>query len=155
MPRIRVGIKTTFGEIEVSGETAEEILEALEEIDEGFLREVDNRISSLMVNRARDSLRGIVEMRGDGPIIVTKKRLTHYEAIGLILYSMRDHQASSGEIKRCLAASGRKVTVPARLHEMRRRGYIFKPAERSPIYKLSTKGVKWIEEEVLPQLRKR
>ena len=69
---------------------------ALEEIDEGFLREVDNRISSLMTNRARDSLRGIVEMRGDGPIIVTKKRLTHYEAIGLILYSMKDHRHRAG-----------------------------------------------------------
>jgi hypothetical protein len=155
LPRIRVGIKTAFGEIEVSGETAEEVLEALEEIDESFLMIVDERVSSLMMNRARDSLKGIIEIRGDGPIITTKKRLTHYEAIGLILYSMKDHQASSGEIKRCLAASGRKVTVPARLHEMRRRGYIFKPAERSPIYKLSTKGVKWIEEEVLPQLTKR
>jgi len=154
MPRIKVSIKTAFGEVEIRGETAGEVLEALEEVDEGFLRRVDERVSSLMTNRARDNLRDVIEVRRDGPIIITKKRLTHYEAIGLILYSMKDHQASSGEIKRRLTASGRRVTVPARLHEMRKRGYIFKPSEGSPIYKLSTKGVKWIEEEVLPQLKK-
>ncbi len=93
-------------------------------------------------------------MGRDGPIIVTKKKLSHYEAIGLVLYSTRDHQASSRELSRRLSASGKKVTVPARLNEMRKRGHIFKPIDKSPYYKLSIKGVKWIEDEILPPLKK-
>ena len=62
---------------------------------------------------------------------------------------------SSGTITKRLAASGKKVTVPARLHEMRKRGHIFKPVDRAPYYKLSTRGVKWIEEEILPPLKKK
>ena len=33
--------------------------------------------------------------------------------------------------------------------------HIFKPVDRAPYYKLSTKGAKWIEEEVLPPLKKK
>lgn len=154
MARIKLGIKTPFGSIEVSGETTLEVLDALETLDQEFLAEVNGRVSALLATQAKDNLKGIVDMGRDGPVIVTKKKLSHYAAIGLILYSMKDHQSSSRELKRRLAASGKKVTVPARLHEMRKRGHIFKPVEKAPYYKLSTKGVKWIEEEVLPQLKK-
>ena len=155
MPRITLAIKTPFGEIMVGGETPQEVLDALRGLDQAFVGEVNERISELLATQAKDDLKGIVEIRRDGPVIVTKERLSHYEAIGLILYSVKDHQASSREITGRLAASGKKVTVPARLHEMRRRGHIFKPVDRAPYYKLSTKGVKWIEEEVIPPLRKK
>jgi len=155
MARIRLGIKTPFGEIEVSGETASDVLDALAKLDQEFLIEINERVSALLATQARDDLKGIVEVGRDGPVIVTKKKLSHYEAIGLILYITKDHLSSSRELKRRLAASGKKVTVPARLHEMRRRGHIFKPVEKAPLYKLSTKGVKWIEEEVLPKLKKK
>jgi hypothetical protein len=154
MTKVKIGIKTTFGEIEVCGETSSEVLMALEELDSGFLADVNKAVSSLLATQARDDLKGIVEVGRDGPVIVTKKKLSHYEAIGLILYGTKDNQSSSRELKRRLAASGKKVTVPARLHEMRRRGHIFKPVEKAPFYKLSTKGVKWIEEEVIPHLKK-
>ena len=154
MTKIKIGIKTTFGEIEVCGETSSEVLMALEELDSGFLADVNKAVSSLLATQARDDLKGIVEVGRDGPVIVTKKKLSHYEAIGLILYGTKDNQSSSRELKRRLAASGKKVTVPARLHEMRRRGHIFKPVEKAPYYKLSTKGVKWIEEEVIPHIKK-
>ncbi|MFQ6052790.1 MAG: hypothetical protein ACE5OO_00990 [Candidatus Bathyarchaeia archaeon] len=155
MARIKLGIKTPFGEIEVSGETTSEILDALSRLDQEFVVEVNEKVSALLATQAKDELKGIVEVGRDGPIIVTKKRLSHYEAIGLILYSMRDHQASSRLITRRLVASGKKVTVPARIHEMRKRGHIFKPLDKAPFYKLSTKGAKWIEEEVLPKLKKK
>jgi hypothetical protein len=155
MPRITLAIKTPFGEIMVGGETPQEVLDALRGLDQAFVGEVNERISELLATQAKDDLKGIVEIGRDGPVIVTKERLSHYEAIGLILYSVKDHQASSREITGRLAASGKKVTVPARLHEMRRRGHIFKPVDRAPYYKLSTKGVKWIEEEVIPPLRKK
>jgi len=155
MTRIKLGIRTPFGEIEVSGETTSEVLNALETLDQEFLAEVNNRVSALLAKQARDNLKGIVDVGREGPVIVTKKKLSHYAAIGLILYSLKEHQASSRELKKRLAASGKKVTVPARLHEMRKRGHIFKPVAKAPYYKLSTKGVKWIEEEVLPPLTKK
>jgi len=154
MPRIRLGIKTPFGEIEVSGEDPLEVLSALEKIDPSFIAEVNERASELLAMQAKDDLKGIIDMSRDGPVIVTKKRVSHYEAIGLVLYGVKDHQLSSRDLRRRLAASGKKVTVPARLHEMRRRGHIFKPVDKAPFYKLSTKGVKWIEEEVIPKLKK-
>ena len=155
MARITLAIKTPFGEIRVSGDSPEEVLDALHGLDQVFVKEVNERVSDILATQAKDELKGIVEDGRDGPIIVTKKRLSHYAAIGLILYSMRDHQASSRDISRRLSASGKKVTVPARLHEMRKRGHIFKPVDRAPYYKLSTKGVKWIEEEVIPPLKKK
>lgn len=155
MPRITLSIRTPFGEVMVSGETPSEVLDALEGLDQGFMGEVNERVSDLLATQAKDNLKGVVEIGRDGPVLITKTKVSHYEAIGLILYCIRDHQASSREITTRLSASGKKVTVPARLHEMRRRGHIFKPVDRAPYYKLSTKGVKWIEEEVLPKVKKK
>jgi hypothetical protein len=154
MARITCAIKTPFGEIRVSGESPDEVLKALQDIDQVFVRDVNEKVSDILTTQAKDDLKGIVEVGRDGPIIVTKKKLSHYECIGLVLYSMRDHQSSSRGISKRLSASGKKVTVPARLHEMRKRGHIFKPVDKAPYYKLSTKGVKWIEEEVVPPLKK-
>ena len=155
MPKIILAIKTPFGEIRVSGETPSELLETIDSLDKGFVGEVNEKISNLLSTQTKDNLKGIIEIERNGPVIVTKKRLSHYGAIGLILYGMRNHQASSREIQGRLSASGKKVTVPARLHEMRKRGHIFKPVDRAPYYKLSSKGVKWIEEDILPELRKK
>lgn len=155
MARITLSIKTPFGEILVSGESTSELLNAINELDYEFVAEVNNRVSDLLVSQAKDDLKGIVEIGNEGPVIVTKNKLSHYESIGLILYCIRDHQASSREIRNRLTASGKKVTVPARLHEMRKRGHIFKPSDRAPYYKLSSKGVKWIEEDVVPSIKKK
>lgn len=155
MARIVLAIRTPFGEIRVCGESPSEILETLDELDQEFVAEVNEKISTFLTSQAKDDLKGIVEIRKDGPVLVTKKKLSHYACIGLILYCTREHQSSSREISKRLTASGKKVTVPARLHEMRRRGHIFKPVDRAPFYKLSAKGVKWIEEEVLPPLKKK
>jgi len=154
MARITLAIKTPFGEIRVSGESPEEVLLALDGLDQDFMSGISMRVSDLLVSQAKDNLKGVVEVGSDGPIIVYKDKLSHYASIGLILYALRDHQASSRDITKRLAASGKKVTVPARLHEMRGRGHIFKPVDRAPYHKLTTKGVKWIEEEVLPPLKK-
>ena len=154
MARITCAIKTPFGEIRVSGESPDEVLDALQDIDQVFVKEVNEKVSDILTTQAKDDLKGLVEVGRDGPIIVTKKKLSHYECIGLVLYSVRDHQSSSRDISKRLSASGKKVTVPARLHEMRKRGHIFKPVDKAPYYKLTTKGVKWIEEDVIPPLKK-
>ena len=155
MARITCAIKTPFGEIRVSGESPDEVLDALQNIDQVFVKEVNEKVSDILTTQAKDDLKGIVEVGRDGPIIVTKEKLSHYECIGLVLYSLRDHQSSSRGISKRLSASGKKVTVPARLHEMRKRGHIFKPVDKAPYYKLTTKGVKWIEEDVIPPLKKK
>ena len=155
MARITCAIKTPFGEIRVSGESPEEVLDALQDIDQVFVKEVNEKVSDILTTQAKDDLKGLVEVGRDGPIIVTKEKLSHYECIGLVLYSLRDHQSSSRGISKRLSASGKKVTVPARLHEMRKRGHIFKPVDKAPYYKLTTKGVKWIEEDVIPPLKKK
>ncbi|TEU08288.1 hypothetical protein E3J20_08890 [Candidatus Bathyarchaeota archaeon] len=154
MARITCAIKTPFGEIRVSGESPDEVLDALQDIDQVFVKKVNEKVSDILTTQAKDDLKGIVEVGRDGPIIVTKEKLSHYECIGLVLYSLRDHQSSSRGILKRLSASGKKVTVPARLHEMRKRGHIFKPVDKAPYYKLTTKGVKWIEEDVIPPLKK-
>jgi hypothetical protein len=154
MARITCAIKTPFGEIRVSGESPDEVLDALQGLDQVFVQEVNEKVSDILTTQAKDDLKGLVEVGRDGPIIVTKKKLSHYECIGLVLYSVRDHQSSSRGISKRLSASGKKVTVPARLHEMRKRGHIFKPVDKAPYYKLTTKGVKWIEEDVIPPLKK-
>jgi hypothetical protein len=153
MARITCAIKTPFGEIRVSGESPDEVLDALQDIDQVFVKEINEKVSDILTTQAKDDLKGIVEVGRDGPIIVTKEKLSHYECIGLVLYSLRDHQSSSRGISKRLSASGKKVTVPARLHEMRKRGHIFKPVDKAPYYKLTTKGVKWIEEDVIPPLK--
>jgi hypothetical protein len=154
MNQISILIKTSFGEIQIIGDSKSEILDALEDLNQEFIAELNEKISRLIETQAKDDLKGIIDIGRDGPVIVSKKRLTHYEAIGLILYCMRDQQGSSRQISKRLTASGKKVTVPARLHEMRKRGHVFKPVERAPYYKLSTKGVKWIEEELIPSIKK-
>jgi len=153
MARITCAIKTPFGEIRVSGESPDEVLDALQDIDQVFVKKVNEKVSDILTTQAKDDLKGIVEVGRDGPIIVTREKLSHYECIGLVLYSLRDHQSSSRGISKRLSASGKKVTVPARLHEMRKRGHIFKPVDKAPYYKLTTKGVKWIEEDVIPPLK--
>ncbi len=149
-----MNIKAPLFELEIEGASTSEILEALRGLDRGFLEEVKEAISSFMEESRDEGLREIVEVRYDGPLIITKKDLSHYEAIGLVLYCSRDHQATSRQINNRLAASGKKVTVPARLNEMVRKGLVFRPEERGSFYKLSTKGLKWMEEEVLPRIRR-
>jgi len=154
MVKYKLIIKNQIYDFEIGGESISEILEALRDLDKGFLDEAREIVSSVMKASVDEGLRDIVEVRHDGPLIVAKKDLSHYEAIGVVLYCFKDHQATSRQIKERLAASGKKVTVPARLNEMVRKGLVFKPEERGSFYKLSTKGLKWVEEEVLPRLRR-
>lgn len=151
-PRLRVTIETGYGAIEVSGESPEEVLEGL-----GWLTsEYVSRINDIAVEATadvEDSLRGIVRIDDEGPTIVSREDLSHYEAIGLVLYAIEGHEATSKEIGERLVSSGKKVAVAARLHEMRERGRVFKPDSKESLHKLTAKGVKWIEEDVLRRLR--
>jgi len=151
LPRLRVRVRTGFGEIEVSGESPGEVLEGLGWLTPEFVAGVSGRVSELAAAEAEDNLKGIVRMSRDGPTIVTREELSHYESVGLVMYAMKNHEATGKMIRDRLASSGKSITVAARLHEMRQRGHVFQPDGKGSEYRLTERGVRWVEEEVLPR----
>jgi hypothetical protein len=152
MKRIQAKIKTAFGEVVVEGETPQEILSILETMPENFVE----RLSDFVSNRLTPSgaqLRGIVEPTTEGPVIVTRENLTHYEAVGLVLYASEDRKNTAAQITKLLESSGIKSMVPARLNEMTKRGQVFKPDPNKPDFKLTIQGEKWVEDDVLTKIR--
>jgi len=153
MGKIRVQIKTPFGEIVVEGDSAQEILAMLRTMPPEFMSEIGDLISAKLTPPIKTQLEGIVELTTEGPIIATREKLTHYEAIGLILFASDEKTNTATHISRLLASSGIRSMVPARLNEMTKRGIVFKPDPARPEFKLTTQGERWIEEEVLAKLR--
>lgn len=152
MKRIEARIKTPFGEVVVEGETPKEILSMLETMPENFVEKLSDFVSEkLMPSGAQ--LKGIVELTTEGPVVVTREKLTHYEAVGLVLYASEDKTNTAAQVTKLLESSGIKSMVPARLNEMTKRGQVFKPDPSKPDFKLTIQGEKWIEEEVLSKLR--
>ncbi len=153
MGKIRVRVKAPFGEIVIEGESAQEILKTLKMMPPQFVNEVGNLISSNLTPTLQTQMDGIIEITTEGPIITTREKLTHYEAIGLILFASEENSSSASQIKRLLASSGIKSMVPARLNEMTKRGLVFKPDPSRPEFKLTTQGERWIEDEIIVKIR--
>jgi len=153
MAKVRVRVKAPFGEIVVEGDSAQEILTTLKTMPPQFVNEVSSLISSNLTPSIKTQLDGIIELTTEGPIITTREKLTHYEAIGLVLFASDKNSSTATQIKRLLASSGIRSMVPARLNEMTKRGIVFKPDPARPEFKLTTQGERWIEEEVLAKLR--
>ncbi len=153
MGKIRVRIKAPFGEIVIEGDRAQEILTTLKTMPPEFMSDIGNLISAKLTPPIKTQLEGIVELTTEGPIITTREKLTHYEAIGLVLFASDKKTSTATKISRLLASSGIRSMVPARLNEMTKRGIVFKPNPARPEFKLTTQGERWIEEEVLVKLR--
>ncbi len=153
MKRVEVRIKTSFGEIVVEGENAQEVLSLLEAFPKDFVENVSSIVSSKLVPSAAAQLKGIIEFTTEGPVLITREKLTHYEAIGLIIYASEGRQNTATQIQKLLESSGIKCMVPARLNEMAKRGQVFKPDPKKPEFKLTVQGERWIEDEVLAKLR--
>lgn len=151
MGKIEARIKTSFGEIVVEGESPQEILGILENFPENFLEKITNAVTSRLAP-FKAQLKGIVELTTEGPVIVSRENLTHYEAIGLVLYASEERKNTASQIQKLLESSGIKCMVPARLNEMTKRGQVFKPDPNKPEFKLTVQGERWIEEEVLARL---
>ena len=152
MKRIEARIKTPFGEVVIEGDTPQEIINMLETIPENFVERLSDFVSSRLTPSGAQ-LRGIVELTTEGPVIVTRENLTHYEAVGLVLYASEERKNTASQVSKLLESSGIKSMVPARLNEMTKRGQVFKPDPNKPDLKLTIQGEKWIEEEVLSKLR--
>ena len=153
MAKVRVRVKAPFGEIVVEGDSAQEIITTLKTMPPQFVNEVSNLISSNLAPSIKTQLDGIIELTTEGPIITTREKLTHYEAIALVLFASDKNSSTATQIKRLLASSGIRSMVPARLNEMTKRGIVFKPDPARPEFKLTTQGERWVEEEVLAKLR--
>lgn len=152
MKRIEARVKTPFGEVIIEGDSPQEILNMLETIPENFVERLSDFVSSRLTTSGAQ-LRGIVEPTTEGPVIVTRESLTHYESVGLILYASEEKKNTAAQITKLLESSGIKSMVPARLNEMTKRGQVFKPDPNKPDFKLTIQGEKWLEEEVLSKLR--
>ena len=153
MGKITVRVKAPFGEVVIEDETAEEILNTLKNMPPQFVNEVSSLISANLTPSMKTLLDGIIEVTTEGPIITTREKLTHYEAIALILFASNNHLSTASHVKQLLASSGIKSMVPARLNEMTKRGIVFKPDPVKPDYKLTTQGEQWVEDEILTKLR--
>jgi hypothetical protein len=153
MGKIRVRVKAPFGEIAIEGESAQTILETLKTMPPQFVNEINNLISTKLTPSLKIQLEGVIELTTEGPIITTRKKITHYEAIGLVLFASDEKSSTAAQLKKLLASSGIRSMVPARLNEMTKRGMVFKPDPARPEFKLTTQGERWIEEEVLVKLR--
>jgi hypothetical protein len=152
MKKVKAHIRTPFGEIIVEGENPQEILNILETFPENFMEKISNVVSSKLVPSTAQ-LKGILEFTTEGPVVVTRENLTHYEAIGLVLYGSDERKNTAAQIQKLLESSGIKCMVPARLNEMTKRGQVFKPDPAKPEFKLTIQGERWIEDEVLARLR--
>ena len=152
MKRIEARVKTPFGEVIVEGETPQEILDMLGQIPEDFVEKLGDFVSNRLTPSGAQ-LKGIIEPTTEGPVIVTRESLTHYEAVGLVLYASNDRRNTAAQIQKLLESSGIKSMVPARLNEMTKRGQVFKPDPNKPDFKLTIQGEKWVEEEILTKLR--
>jgi len=150
--RIEARIKTPFGEVVIEGENPKEILSTLETMPENFVEKLSDFVSNKLTPSGAQ-LKGIVELTTEGPVIVTREKLTHYEAVGLTLYASQDKTNTAAQITKLLESSGIKSMVPARLNEMTKRGQVFKPDPSKPEFKLTIQGEKWIEDEVISKLR--
>jgi hypothetical protein len=131
MKHIEARIKTAFGEIVIQGENPKEVLEMLENMPENFLEKLSDFVSNKLTPSGAQ-LKGIVELTTEGPVIVAREKLTHYEAVGLTLYASPDKTNTAAQITKLL---------------------VFKPDTNKPEFKLTIQGEKWVEDEVLSKLR--
>jgi hypothetical protein len=152
MKRIEARVKTAFGEVVFEGESPKEILDLVQSVPADFAEKLSGFVSEKLTPSGAQ-LKGIIEQTTEGPVVVTRENLTHYEAVGLVLYASEDRRNTAAQIQRLLESSGIKSMVPARLNEMTKRGQVFKPDPNKPDFKLTIQGEKWVEDEVISKLR--
>ncbi len=151
MGRFQARIKTSFGEIVIEEDRAEDLLRTIRTLPKNFVNELELIISA-KTGAMRTTLNDIIEFTKEGPIIVTNANLTHYEAIGLILYASDGKTNAARQISKLLEYSGIRPRIFSRLNEMTKRGLVYKPNPSESSWKLTAQGEKWIRETVLPKI---
>ena len=97
-------------------------------------------------------LNSVIESTNEGPIIVSKAKLTHYEAVGLILYASDERTNTANQIGRLLEHSGMRPKTSSRLNEMAKRGLVYKPNPSESGWRLTAQGEKWMKKTVLTKI---
>lgn len=152
MKKVQARIKAPFGELIVDGDSAQEIIDLLGSFPQDFVEKISGFVSSRVIPSGAQ-LKGIVELTTEGPVIIARDNLTHYEAIGLTLYASDEKKNTAAQITKLLESSGIKCMVPARLNEMTKRGQVFKPDPNRTEFRLTMQGERWIEDDVLARLK--
>ena len=146
--KIRIVVKRPFGNIELEGESLDEIIEGLKEfpewldiIDKLILKAEPQGTPTVM----EEMLSGLVVFSEEGPLIVlSREELSDKEAIGLLLYAMSSEALEPKKVGKLLELSGRPSTgFGARLSEMKREGLVVK---ENGSYRLSLIGKRWVED---------
>jgi len=156
MGKIQAEIKTSFGKIIIEGSTVSDLFETIKSLPENFINDLESVISKATTLNRNKEFNGLVKFTESGPILILKDPnvITQYEAIGLILYFSKNKSGKPSQIRQLLEYSGIKTFVSSRLNEMAKRGLVLKSASEGSEWTLSPKGESWIEEKVLPKLRK-
>jgi len=152
MGKFQARIRTSFGEIVVEEDSAEDLLRVIGALPKDFVDELESMISAKTVSTTGMMLNSIIESTNEGPIIVSKGKLTHYGAIGLILYASDERTNTASQIGRLLEYSGIRPKTSSRLNEMAKRGLVYKPNPSESGWRLTAQGEKWIKDTVLPKI---
>ncbi|KON30842.1 hypothetical protein AC480_00270 [miscellaneous Crenarchaeota group archaeon SMTZ1-55] len=142
--KIRVTVKRPYGDIEVEGESLDEVVQGLEAFPE-WLVVIDKLMATTEAAPEEEALQGIIEVSSEGPqLIIPKDRVSSKEAIGLLLYAQDPTPLEPKEVGALLSLSGHgSAGYGSRLSEMRREGSILKEGSG---YRLSVAGRKWVED---------
>ena len=163
MGKFYVTIRTKFGEISVEGDSSKEVLELVKEaisLESDITAIIPAEILAPSVPQlptTKKELEGIIEVTSDGrpQIIVSPKKLTAKDVIGLLLYFKRPEGLLLSELEELMSLSWKAVKQPyiaANLGQMK--GLILKEGSRGAfIYKLSGLGRNWIKNTLLPKLK--
>lgn len=151
--KIRITLKRTYGDLEIEGESFEDIVDKLKEFPQ-WIDVIDNIISTKSGGFSESELLvDIIENTPDGPVIIVPgDRLTGREAVGILLYASGNQGLRPRDLGRLLNLSGLlSIGFASRLSELKREGFVLK---ESDTYRLTISGRRWIE-ELIKSLRSR
>ena len=84
--------------------THKKFLTCLGNIPENFVEKLSDFVSNKLTQSGAQ-LKGIIEPTTEGPVIVTRENLTHYEAVGLILYASEERKNTAAQIQKLLESA--------------------------------------------------
>ena len=144
--KVRVVVSRSYGNIEIEGDSLDELVEGLETFPE-WLTVIDNLIAipEGPLGEEENLLEGIIESTSEGPqLIVPKENVSSKEAISLLLYTQDPTPIEPRHVGRLLSLSGHSSAgYGSRLSEMRREGTILREGQG---YRISAIGKKGVEE---------
>jgi hypothetical protein len=143
--KVRVIVRRSYGNIDVEGESLDELVEGLETFPE-WLAVIDELIAvpEIALPTDENPLEGIIEQTSEGPqLIISRDRVNSKQAINLLLYERDPTPIEPKQIGHLLNLSGHGSTgYGSRLSEMRREGTIVREELG---YRISASGRKEIE----------